>query len=60
MRTLTVGLYLLSPGGDQTFGLPPPWDWITVIIAIQFVPVLIVFLIFQEYFTRGVAMSGIK
>jgi multiple sugar transport system permease protein len=60
MRTLPVGLYLLSPGGDQTFGLPPPWGLITVIIAIQFVPVLIIFLIFQDYFTQGMALTGMK
>lgn len=59
MRTLTVGLYLLAPG-DRTYGMPPPWNLITVMIALQFVPVLIVFLIFQEYFTRGIAMSGMK
>jgi multiple sugar transport system permease protein len=59
MRTLTVGLYLLAPG-DRTYGMPPPWDLITVMIALQFIPVLIVFLIFQEQFTRGVAMSGMK
>jgi multiple sugar transport system permease protein len=59
MRTLTGGLYLLAPG-DRTYGMPPPWDLITVMIALQFVPVLVIFLIFQEYFTRGIAMSGMK
>lgn len=59
MRTLTVGLYLLAPN-DRTFGLPPPWDWITVSIAIQFIPVLIVFLVFQDYFTQGMALTGMK
>jgi multiple sugar transport system permease protein len=60
MRTLPVGLYLLSPGADQTFGLPPPWGLITVVIAIQFIPVLIIFLIFQDYFTQGMALTGMK
>jgi multiple sugar transport system permease protein len=59
MRTLTVGLYLLAPG-DRSYGMPPPWDLITVMIALQFIPVLVIFLIFQEYFTRGIAMSGMK
>jgi|SRR5579859_2465591 len=59
MRTLTVGLYLMAPS-DRTFGLPPPWDWITVSIAIQFIPVLIVFLIGQDYFTKGMALTGMK
>lgn len=59
MRTLTVGLYVMAPS-DRTFGLPPPWDWITVSIAVQFIPVLIIFLIGQDYFTKGMALTGMK
>jgi multiple sugar transport system permease protein len=59
MRTLPVGLYLLAPGGEGSI-MPPQWGLLMVIVSIMFVPVLVVFMFFQEHFTRGLAMTGMK
>ena len=59
MRTLTVALYFLAAGGDVTLW-PPPWGIITVMITVMFVPVLVIFIAFQDYFHKGIALTGMK
>jgi len=59
MRTMTVALYVV---GSTSAGAltPPPWGTIMVLITIMFIPVFILFLIFQQYFTKGITMTGFK
>jgi multiple sugar transport system permease protein len=59
MRTLPVGLYLLAPGGEGGT-IPPQWGLLLVTMCILFVPVIAVFVVLQKYFTRGIALSGMK
>ena len=59
MRTLPVGLYLLNPGGGFNLS-PPEWGKIMVISSVMIFPVLVVFLFLQDYFTRGLFMTGMK
>ncbi|GAC1385887.1 MAG: carbohydrate ABC transporter permease [Herpetosiphon sp.] len=53
MRTLPVGLATLE---TPTGGLPEILAGATIAI----IPTMIVFLLFQRYFVRGIAMSGLK
>jgi multiple sugar transport system permease protein len=53
MRTLTVGLATLQ---TPTGGIPEILAGATIAI----VPIVLVFLLFQRQFVRGVAMSGLK
>jgi len=59
MRTLPVGLYLMYPGGGMRT-TPPEWGKMMVIASVMIVPVLVVFLFLQDYFTRGLFASGMK
>jgi ABC-type glycerol-3-phosphate transport system permease component len=59
MLTLTVALYTEALTAASSLW-PPQWGIILVLISVSFVPLLAMFLLFQEYFTKGVVMSGIK
>jgi ABC-type glycerol-3-phosphate transport system permease component len=59
MRTLPVGLYLLYPGGGM-LNVKPEWGKMMVIANMMIVPVLVVFLLLQDYFTRGLFTTGMK
>jgi multiple sugar transport system permease protein len=59
MLTLTVALYTEALTAASSLW-PPQWGFILVLIALSFGPMFAMFLLFQEYFTKGVVMSGIK
>jgi multiple sugar transport system permease protein len=59
MRTLPVGLYLLAPAGSSSLA-PPQWGKIMVLSSVMILPVLVVFLFLQDYFTRGLSFTGMK
>ena len=59
MFTLTVGLYNVAQTSAGALW-PPEWGLIMVLITVTFIPLFFVFLIFQEYFTRGMVLSGMK
>jgi multiple sugar transport system permease protein len=50
------------PLGIGTFKTTPPVQWgdIMAYAAMMTVPLLVIFLLFQRYFVRGVASSGVK
>jgi multiple sugar transport system permease protein len=59
MRTLPVGLYLMAPGGGFNLA-PPQWGMIMLLASIMIFPVLTVFVFLQDYFTRGLFLTGMK
>jgi multiple sugar transport system permease protein len=59
MHTLTVALYTLAASTGNTL-FEPPWGLIMVLITIMFIPVFILFIVFQQYFTKGITMTGLK
>lgn len=59
MRTMTVALYTMAATSGGALH-PPPWGSIMVMITIMFLPVFVLFLAFQQYFTKGITMTGIK
>ncbi|MBE3086741.1 MAG: carbohydrate ABC transporter permease [Bacteroidetes bacterium] len=59
MFTLTVALYTAAETASRSL-FPPEWGIIMVLITITFIPLLAVFLGFQEYFTKGMVMTGLK
>jgi multiple sugar transport system permease protein len=50
------------PLGIGTFKTTPPVQWgdIMAYAAMMTLPLLVVFLLFQRYFVRGVASTGVK
>ena len=60
MRTLPVGLYIMAPPGDAGTYILPNWGLIMVIMTIMVAPVLVIFTIFQDYFTKGIALTGFR
>jgi multiple sugar transport system permease protein len=59
MRTMTVALYNLAATTGGALH-QPPWGLVMVLITIMFVPVFILFLVFQQYFTKGITTTGFK
>jgi len=59
MRTMTVALYNLAATTGGALH-QPPWGLVMVLITIMFVPVFILFLVFQQYFTKGITTTGLK
>jgi multiple sugar transport system permease protein len=59
MRTLTLALYsVANQSASSTY--PPNWGLSMVLVTVAFIPVFIMFLAFQKYFTKGFVMSGMK
>lgn len=59
--TLALGLrYLAELGGGDTMAGRPFEHYLMAATLVVAVPVVVVFLLFQRYFVRGVVMSGIK
>jgi multiple sugar transport system permease protein len=55
-QTLPVGLASLQ--GGEAFA--SPWGTILAVATISIIPVLVMFLIFQRQFVRGIASTGLK
>jgi multiple sugar transport system permease protein len=55
-QTLPVGLASLQ--GGEAFA--SPWGTILAVATISVIPVLVIFLIFQRQFVRGIASTGLK
>ncbi len=55
MRTLPIGLRFFMEGEGSG-----EWQYLMVAATIIIIPPLIVFLVLQRYFVRGIAMTGIK
>jgi len=56
LMTLPVGIQMLQSAYDPARSMPV----VMAGIVMSMLPILIVFLIFQKYYVRGVAMSGMK
>lgn len=54
---LQIGLAAFQGGEDAAGAL---WNLMMAGVAITIVPTIIVFLFFQRYFTKGIALTGIK
>jgi multiple sugar transport system permease protein len=60
LRTLPIGLALFTSMPEYaTIGLPP-YQLLMAAAAFSMLPTLIVFLLGQRYFIRGIAFSGLK
>lgn len=55
MRTLPIGLRFFMEGEGSG-----EWQYLMVAATLVVIPPLIVFLMLQKYFVRGIAMTGIK
>jgi multiple sugar transport system permease protein len=55
MRTLPIGLRLFMEGEGSG-----EWQYLMVAATLVVIPPLVVFLMLQKYFVRGIAMTGIK
>ena len=60
--TVPVGLSFFGRGSTTyaTAGTPPAYNLLMAGSMVAIIPTIIVLLIFQKYFTRGIAMTGIK
>jgi multiple sugar transport system permease protein len=58
LRTIQVGLAAFKDA--QTSGANTNWPVLLAASAITLVPVLIIYLFFQKWFTEGFVASGIK
>jgi multiple sugar transport system permease protein len=54
MRTLQLGLQVFQTQYTTS------WDLLMAGTVVVTIPVLVIFLAGQRYFTRGIALSGIK
>jgi multiple sugar transport system permease protein len=59
MRTLTLALYSVANQSEGST-YPPDWGLSMVLVTVAFVPVFVMFISFQKYFTKGFIMSGTK
>lgn len=59
--TLSLGLrYLAALGGGESMAGKPVEHYIMAATIMMALPVILIFLVFQRYFVKGVVMSGIK
>lgn len=58
--TIQAGLSFYGSGGASTSFSPSAYNLIMAGGVMALVPVFVVYLAFQRYFTEGIALSGIK
>jgi multiple sugar transport system permease protein len=56
MKTLALGLHSMLESGSSA----QPYHWLMAVATTMVTPLVVLFMVFQRYFIRGVVMSGIK